>query len=459
VAEHEFDVIVVGAGPAGEVAAGRVRERNPDLSVAIVERELIGGECSYYACMPSKGLLRPVELMNEIQRVPGPRETVTGDLDPAIVLARRDEIIHDLDDSAQVPWLESYDIAIFRGEARFTGERALSVGDDELTARKAVVLATGSGASIPPVDGLAQADPWNNRELTTLKHVPESLVIVGGGVVGVEMAQAWSGLGTEVTLVEVLDRLIAGEEEFASEQVADGLREAGVRVELGARIERVDRDDGRVTVKIEGRDDAQGAEIAVAAGRRPHTAELGVEAIGLEPGKPIEVDDQLRSTKHDWLYAIGDCNGRALLTHMGKYQGRVVGDVISGHAPDARVERDDRRSPRVIFTDPQVAAVGYTLAAAKEEGLDVRAVDVDTGANAGSSYVGRNAPGTTRMVIEQERDVIVGATFVGPEVAEFVQAATVAVVGEVPLDRLIHAVAPFPTRSEVWLKLIEADGR
>ena len=448
-AEREFDVVVLGAGPAGEVVCGRLADGG--LDVVVVESHLIGGECSFYACMPSKALLRPGELLAEVRRIPG---LVAEGLDVEAALARRDQVIHDLDDSGMEPWLESKGIALVRGHGRLDGERRVRVEDDVLVARRAVVVCTGSGAAVPPIDGLREAEPWNNRQAMIAKSVPARLAVLGGGVVGVEMAQAWSSLGSQVTLIEAADRLIAREEPFASQDVADGLHERGVDVRCGVSAVAVRASAGEVEVELSVGGPVRADELLVAVGREPVTDEIGLETVGLEPGKPIEVDDSMRA--NDWLYAIGDVNGRVLLTHMGKYQARVAAEVILGG--EARITEDGERSPRVIFTDPQVAAVGYTLEAARSAGLNVRAVDVTTQGNAGASFYGREAAGTTRLVIDEDRGVIVGATFTGPEISEFLHAATIAVVGEVPLDRLKHAIPSFPTRSEVWLKLLEAYG-
>ena len=453
--ERELDVVIIGGGPAGEVCAGRLGDHG--LEVALVERELIGGECSYFACMPSKGLLRPGELLAEVGRVPGVREAVTGELDVQAALDRRDEIIHDLDDSGQEDWLAKHDVELVRGHGRLDGERRVAVDGEVLSARRAVVVATGSGTLVPPIPGLEDARPWTNREATTAKSAPQRLLVLGGGVVGVEMAQAWSTLGSQVTLVEALPRLIAHEEEFASDQVATGLREHGVDLRTGTKATEVRGRDGEVTMTLGGGDEVAGDQLLVAIGRRPHTDDLGLDTVGMEPGEPIEVDDHMRSVRHDWLYAIGDVNARSLLTHMGKYQGRLLADHLAGKA-DVPATQDGPLAPRVIFTDPQVAAVGHTLESAREAGIDARAVDVQTAGSAGASYVGRNTEGTSRLVVDEARRVIVGATFVGPEVAEWLHAATIAVVGEVPIDRLQHAVAAFPTRSEVWLYLLEEYG-
>jgi pyruvate/2-oxoglutarate dehydrogenase complex dihydrolipoamide dehydrogenase (E3) component len=446
-----FDVVVIGGGPAGEVAAGRLGAEG--LEVALVERELVGGECSYWACMPSKALLRPAEILAEVGRIPGAAEAVTGSLDVTSALHRRDEVIHHLDDSSQLPWLEDRGVKIFRGDARITEERTVAVGPETLAARKAVVVATGTRASIPPIDGLAESEPWTNREITTAKRVPASIVLVGAGVVGAEMAQAYASLGAHVTLIEPEERILMHEEPFAAEQVADALRGRGVDIRLNAGVENVKREAGEVVAVLKGGDIVTSEQIVVTAGRTPHTA--AVEPLGFEPGKPIEVDDFMVSKRFDWLYALGDVNGRALLTHMGKYQASIAAEHISGRRIHIAHGADGPQSPRVIFTDPQIAAVGHTEHTAREAGLNIKIVEVETSGNAGGSYYGRGAPGTARMIVDQERLVVVGATVTGSEVADFIHPFTIAVVAEVPLERLWHAVPCFPTRSEIWLRLLE----
>jgi pyruvate/2-oxoglutarate dehydrogenase complex dihydrolipoamide dehydrogenase (E3) component len=468
---REYDVIVIGAGPVGENVADRVVQGG--LTAAIVESELVGGECSYWACMPSKALLRSGAVLRAARAVDGAKQAVTGGLDVAAVLRRRDGMVHDWDDSSQVEWLQGAGIDLVRGHGHLAGDKRVSVtaGDGtttELVARHAVVVATGSAALLPDIPGLADVEPWTSREATGVQDVPSSLAILGGGVVGVEMATAFASLGTEVTLL-ARSALLAGMEPFAGERVADALREQGVDVRIGVELTRAARDDGGVVLTLSDGDELTVDEVLVATGRVPRTADLGLESVGLEPGDWIDVDDTLRVTGSDWLYAAGDVNHRALLTHQGKYQARAAGDVIvaraKGEAIDDRpwgahvATADAEAVPQVTFTDPEVASVGLTAAAAEKAGRRIRVLDYDLSWIAGASEQSDDYRGQARAIVDEDRGTIIGATFVGPDVAELLHSATIAVVGEVPLDRLWHAVPSYPTVSEVWLRLLETYGR
>jgi pyruvate/2-oxoglutarate dehydrogenase complex dihydrolipoamide dehydrogenase (E3) component len=458
--DKTYDAIVLGAGPAGEVLAGRLAEAG--WKVAIVEKDLVGGECSYWACMPSKALLRPADVLAEAQRIPGVLVGEDAELDPAAILARRDKVIHwegdaaEPDDSGQLPWLEERGIDLHRGAGRFVGEGRIEVDGATLAATRATIVATGSGAAMPPIDGLDSVRTWNNRDATTAKKVPASMVVLGGGPVGSELSQAWVSLGTKVTLVDAGDHLLGRDEPFAGEELAAALRgRFGVDVRLGTEVESVRAGGAGVIVELQDGGAVEGEELLVAVGRKPHTDGIGLEAIGVEPGDGgfLEVDDRMRVGGRDDLFAIGDVNGRALFTHMGKYQAWIVAENLLGHKVAAIAE--GLGSPRVTFTDPQVAAVGKTLAEAEAAGIDARAIEVPTDGAPGASFQGKGTGGTSRLVVDRATETIVGATFTGFETADFLQAATLAIVAEVPLARLRHAIAPYPTRSEIWLKLIE----
>jgi len=467
----EYDLIVLGGGPVGENVADRAVQGG--LTAIIVESELVGGECSYWACMPSKALLRPAQALRAAQNVRGAAAAVTGSLDVAAVFARRDSFTSDWSDDGQVRWLESAHIDLARGHGRLTGEREVTVtGADGTTrvlrARHAVAISTGSDAVIPPIDGLAGASPWTSREATSAQELPESLAVIGGGVVAVEMATAYAALGSAVTVI-ARSGLLGGMEPFAGERVAAGLKELGVDVRLSLGTESVRRDEEGVHIALSDGSTVTASEVLVATGRSPRSGDIGLETVGLEPGTWISVDDTLRVPDIPWLYAVGDVNGRVLLTHQGKYQARAAGDVIAARALGGAVDdgpwgrhaatADHAAAPQVTFSFPEVASVGLTEKVAKDAGIAVQVVDYDLGWVAGASLYEDGFEGQARLVIDTERDVVVGATFVGPEVAELVQTATLAIVGEVPIARLWHAVPAYPTVSEIWLRLLEGYGR
>ncbi|MFG2099930.1 dihydrolipoyl dehydrogenase family protein [Micromonospora echinaurantiaca] len=474
-----YDVVVIGAGPVGENVADRVVRGG--LTAAIVERELVGGECSYWACMPTKALMRSATALRAARRLPGAREAVTGDLDAAAVLRRRDAFASNWSDEGQVSWLDSAGIALYRGQGRISSDRVVEVtGEDgastSLTARHAVVVATGTSALVPDVAGLREAAPWTSREAAAASAVPGRLAVIGGGVVAAEMATAFASLGSVVTVL-ARDGVLPQAEAFVGERVTQSLRAAGVSVRLGAEAASVARDgDGTVHITLTDGERVDADELLVATGRTPNTQDIGLDRIGLKPGAWLTVDDTLRVVDADgavigdgWLYAAGDVNRRSLLTHQGKYQARAAGDVIVARARGEAVEdgrwgrhvatADERAVPQVVFTDPEIASVGLTAAAAEAAGLRIRVVDYDLAAVAGAALHAEGYQGHARMVVDEDRRVIVGCTLVGPDVAELLHAATVAVVGEVPLDRLWHAVPAYPTVSEVWLRLLEAYGR
>lgn len=473
----QYDVVVLGAGTTGENVADRAVKGG--LSAVIVESALVGGECSYWACMPSKALLRPGQALEDAMSVSGSREAVTGKLNVSAVLKRRDYFTSNWNDSGQVEWLRNAKIDLVRGHGRLTGERCVSVTDKagattSLTARQAVVICTGSDPAIPDVPGLAEARPWTSREAVSARTAPRRLAILGGGVVACEMATAWKQLGTEeLTMLQRGPRLIPTCEPFAGEWLKTAFEQRGIRVLTHTTSQRVERQhDGVARISLSNEQTLFADQLLAATGRQPRTQELGLETVGLRPGSWLEVDDSMRvkAVGGGWLYAAGDVNHLALLTHMGKYQARVCGDVIAARAkgkPDASVPApwtqysataDTSAVPQVIFSDPEVAAVGLTEAEAKDLGMNVRAVDYDIGRVAGASLYADGYKGHARMVVDQTRGVLVGMTLVGPSVGELIHAATIAIVGAVPISRLWHAVPAYPTIGEIWLRLLETYG-
>lgn len=466
---RDLDLIVIGAGAVGENVADRAVQGG--LTVALVEAELVGGECSYWACMPSKALLRAGAVTRAARAVGGTGPV--GDIDPAAAFARRDAIVHGWDDSSQVEWATGAGIQVVRGHARLAGERRVIVTaadgtETELVATHAVAIATGSVALLPDIPGLAAIEPWTSRDATSAKSVPTSLAIIGGGVVGAELATAYSDFGAQVTLL-ARSGVLGGMEPFAGDRVAAALRSRGVDVRTGVETVAARAEGSQKVLELSDGSEVRATEVLVAVGRVARTVDLGLASIGLEPGSWLDVDDTMRVRGHDWLYAVGDVNHRALFTHQGKYQARAAGDVIAARAMKADVDdapwgrhvatADHAAVPQVTFTDPEVASVGFTAADAEKAGLRVRVVDYDLSWLAGATVQADDYAGTARAVIDDDRRVLVGMTLVGPGVGELIQAATIAIVGEVPLDRLWHAVPAYPTLNEVWLRLLETYGR
>ncbi|MGW2307560.1 dihydrolipoyl dehydrogenase family protein [Actinomadura luteofluorescens] len=473
-AEDTYDVIVIGTGPIGQTVADRARAAG--LSVAAVERELVGGECSYWACIPSKAMLRPVVAAADARRVAGARQAVTGPVDASAVFARRDEWVSDWTDTGQATFLKSIGADLVRGHGRLDGARRVAVetpdgGTVTLAARQAVAICTGSRPVLPELPGLAEARPWTNREATDAHTVPERLAVVGGGGVGVEMASAWQGLGSSVTLLARTDGLLPRMEPFAGEMIARAFTQAGIDVRIGATVTGTRRPGGAgpVTLSLGEGADLEADEVLFATGRRPLTDDIGLQTVGLEPGSWLDVDDTcaVRALGDGWLYALGDVNHHALLTHQGKYQARIAGAAIAARAAGQpldtapwgahAVTADHRAVPQVFFCDPPAGSVGLTADQAERAGHRIRVVDVDPGRKvAGAGLYADGYTGRARMVVDEDHGHLLGVTMVGPGVEELIHSATVAVAAQVPVARLWHAVPCFPSISEVWLRLLEA---
>ncbi|MEJ7647748.1 MAG: NAD(P)/FAD-dependent oxidoreductase [Nakamurella sp.] len=470
----EFDLIVIGAGPVGENVADRAVQGG--LTAAVVEAELVGGECSYWACMPSKTLLRPGSLLREVQALSSTAGLVAGKLDVRAVLQARDAMTSHWKDDGQVKWLDSAGISLVRGHARLAGPKKVEVTAPDgtvstLTARHAVAVSTGTTAIVPPIPGLDDVKPWTSREATSATEVPGRLAVIGGGVVAAEMATAWSDLGSEVTMLVRGDSFLGGVEPIAAERVLKAMRGRGITVTMNVSAKSAARRNGVAVLELDNGQQLIADEVLVATGRAPATSDLGLASVGLKDGDWLTVDDTMlvQDVEGGWLYAVGDVNHRVLLTHQGKYQARASGDVIAARAKGTAVDdqpwgthvatADHAAVPQVVFTDPEVAAVGLTEAQARKAGHSVRVVDVELSSVAAASVQSDHFDGAARLVVDTEREVLLGVTFVGPGVAELIHAATIAVVGGVPISRLWHAVPSYPTLSEIWLRLLEAWGR
>lgn len=427
-------VVVLGGGSTGEAFVGALRRLDRETEVVLVERELVGGECSYFACMPSKALLRPVEALAAAARAPGAAEAVSGRPDPERVFWWRDQVVDGLDDAAQERWLASRDVKLVRGRGVVVEPGVVEAGGERI-AYDRLVIATGSVAAIPPIPGLADLDYWTNREATTTREIPESLIVIGGGAVGCELAQFFNRMGSRVALVDVAERLLSREDPEAGELLHSLLADEGIEIVLGAEIVRA---ESGFALELADGSRLEGERLLVATGRRANVEGLGFERLGLEISRRgIEVDERLRAA--DGVWAIGDVTGIAMFTHVGKYQARIAAADMTG-APAAA---DYRAVPRVVFTDPQVAAVGTT----DGDGLVESTWRIDATARA-STYERPKRPGFLKLVADPRRRVLVGAVAVGPEVGEWLQQVTLAIQAEVPVDVLRDTIQPYPTFSE-----------
>ena len=463
------DVVVIGAGPVGENVADRVVQGG--LSCIIVEQDLVGGECSYWACMPSKALLRPAAALAAARRVAGASSAITGSLNAADVFARRDSFTSNWDDAGQVEWLQGAGIDLVRGRATITGPRTVRVTSadgevTEITARHAVTIATGSVPSIPPIAGLDSVSFWGTREATSAHDVPPRLIVVGGGVAAVELAQVYASLGSQVVIL-ARSGLLGRLPQPAVDLVRTSLEAAGVDIRTGTTPAHVAQSAaGLYQVTLDDGTTIESEALLVSTGRKPATSDLGLESLGLDP-KHLKIDDTGRvdGLEDSWLYVVGDAAGKVLLTHQGKYEARATGDAIAARARGIAVDpssgwtryravADHQAVPQVVFTDPEIAQVGLTPDDARQQFGDVLTIELPINV-AGAGLLADGYTGWAELVVDPGRKVVVGATFAGQDVAELLHAATIAIVGEVPLNRLWHAVPAYPTVSEVWLRLLE----
>jgi pyruvate/2-oxoglutarate dehydrogenase complex dihydrolipoamide dehydrogenase (E3) component len=441
-----YDAIVIGAGPGGEVVVDRLAQRG--MRVALVERELVGGECAYWACIPSKTLLRPPEVRAEAERAAGVDEP---EQHWARVAKYRDFMIRHLDDANEIEGYRSRGVDVYKEQARFSGPGTLEVGGQTLTSER-IVIATGSDPAIPPIDGLVEAGFWTNREATTLNELPDSVVVLGGGPVGIELGQFLRRFGVEVTLVQSQPRLLEREEPMIGDLIAAALRAEGIGLHLDAKAESVMRENGSRRVRLSTGAVVSGAELLVATGRRPRVEEIDLRNAGIESGKRgIEVDGRCRAGEGVW--AIGDVTGAMPFTHVAKYQGRIAAADIAGES--ARASYDG--IPRVVFSDPEIAAVGLTESLARERGLNVGTSRISLRETIARPWTYEEDPrGELGLLADRDREVLVGAWAVAPLASEWIHQAALAIKAQIPLGVLRDTVAQFPTFTEAYLQGLEA---
>jgi pyruvate/2-oxoglutarate dehydrogenase complex dihydrolipoamide dehydrogenase (E3) component len=446
----EFDVAILGAGPGGEHAAYALHAAG--RTVALIERELIGGECSNWACIPTKTLLRPTEVLGESRRAAGIHE---GTLDWPDLDAYRDYMTSAGDDSAREKGYAGMGVEVIRGDGRLTGPGTLDVAGRQVHARQ-ILISTGSGPVIPPLSGLQEAGYWTNRQATALHTIPNSVVVLGGGPVGIELAQFLRRFGASVTLVQGADRLADREDPHVSELLGDSLAQDGIDVRTGVHATAVALRDGKRVVSLDSGGEVAGEQLVVAVGRRPRSHDIGLETIGVSPGDHGEVPVDEHCRVADGVWACGDCTGVALFTHLAKYQARIAMADMAGHPRPA----DYRAIPRVIFTDPEVAAVGLTEAQARDAGLDVAVVTLDlpSGGVARTYTYEKDPRGEMQLVFDRARRVMVGAWAVAPQAGEWIHEAVLAIRAEVPYEVLVDTIPQFPSFSEGYLlSLLQLD--
>ncbi|MDP8950871.1 MAG: NAD(P)/FAD-dependent oxidoreductase, partial [Actinomycetota bacterium] len=425
-----FDAVILGMGPGGEEVAGRLLKAGK--KVAVVERELLGGECAYWACIPSKTLLRPPEVKNEAARAFG---TGVPELDLKGIFDYRDYIIRNLDDSGEVESYEEKGATVIRGEGRLAGPRQVEVNGETLEAEH-IIVATGSASNVLPIEGLEDVTVWTNREATTTREVPDRVVVIGGGPNGIETSQWLSRLGSRVTLVEHSERLIDREDQQVGDLIQPILEEEGIDIRVGLKVEKARKENSNTVVTLDNHDEIEADVLVMVAGRTPRVNGIGLESVGIEPDAGgLQVDDRCRVVGGpEGLWAIGDVTGVMLFTHVAQYQGKIVADNILGGERRA----DYRGVPRVVFSDPEIAATGLTEEEAREQGMDVASINLELPSALARSVTYEEEPrGNLGLVVDRRERVIVGAWAVAPLAGEWIHQACMAVRARIPVDTLL----------------------